>query len=327
MNVSTDRLFISTGQINRAKNQAAGIAPTPPPYVQSRRTFDGGPPLNQTQITAHDLTRKPAYGYGRGRGGYHRGNPAHGGYRVGKPPTHRHRTLVLNGTTAGNFADDAASAPTSASTSASTAVSSPSWVTKNDRHLQLINTSIYQEHADARTKAIEQTRLQQLRQKEHRERNRLMNHLASSGYPSDVSTDSTSAPFNEIMVDGIKFAVVKGGSKLVKLSGTFRLFNHSPLCQFVRSSADSLVDRRCECRKAYPQGCHGRRRQILPYQERQHVSAGSCPGPAVCRPFRRWTTADSGKLQTIRSREQGQRSLQQILNYGYLFLSVPLLVS
>lgn len=66
---------------------------------------------------------------------------------------------------------------------------------------------------------MEQTRLQRLRHKENRERNRLMNHLTSSGSPSAVSTDPTSAPVYEIVVDGIKFAVVKGGSKLVKVPG------------------------------------------------------------------------------------------------------------
>lgn len=169
-----------------------------------------------------DLTGNPAYGYGRGRGGYYRGNATRGGYRVAKPPTHRHRTLVLNSATPSNSGDD------STSTSVSTSASSPAWVTKSDRHLQLINTNIYQEHADARAKAIEQTRLQRLRQKENRERNLLMNHLTSSGFPSAVSTDPTSAPVYEITVDGIKFAVVKGGSKLVKVPGAIRPYEPPP---------------------------------------------------------------------------------------------------
>lgn len=211
-------IFLSiTGQINRAKNQAAGITPAPPSYVPTRRAFDRSPLLFSNRTTEHDLTRKPAYGHSRGRGGYYRGSIGRGGYRVGKPPTHRHRSLVLNGATPSNPAED--SGPVSTSTSSSASASSPSWVTKSDRHLQLINTSIYQEHADARAKAIEQTRLQHMRQKENRERNRLMNHLTRSGVTSAVSTDPTSAPLYEIMVDGIKFAVVKGGSKLVKVPG------------------------------------------------------------------------------------------------------------
>lgn len=39
-NLSSHLFLSGIGQINRAKNQAAGIAPTPPPYVPSRRTFD-----------------------------------------------------------------------------------------------------------------------------------------------------------------------------------------------------------------------------------------------------------------------------------------------
>ncbi|CAN8098643.1 unnamed protein product [Discula destructiva] len=202
-----DQISHLAGQINRAKNQHAGIAPTLPVTY--------GPSLAPAYVRGR--------GRGRGGGGHHRGNPASGGYRIAKPPVHRHKTLVLNGATAPNSSEADAAAGASGSTN------SLSWVTKNDRHLQLINTNIYQEHADARTKAIEQTRLQHLRHKEHRERKRLMNHLASSGYSSAASTDPhSSAPVYEIVVDGIKFAVVKGGSKLVKLPGDTNAMKQTP---------------------------------------------------------------------------------------------------
>lgn len=58
-----------------------------------------------------------------------------------------------------------------------------------------------------------------MRHRESQERNRFLNHLHSAAYPSAVATDHTIAPVYEILVDGIKFAVVKGGSKLVKLPG------------------------------------------------------------------------------------------------------------
>lgn len=169
--------------------------------------------------TTEDLTSNPstapAYGRGRGAGGYYPGNPTRGGYRVAKAPVpHRHKTLVLNTTTTApnNAGDDAASA-------VNVSGPSPSWVTKTDRHMQLINGTIYQEHAEARTRAIEQTRVENLRQKENRERNRFLTHLNTSGYPSTRSTNPSSASTYEIDVNGVKFAVVKGGSKLLKLPG------------------------------------------------------------------------------------------------------------
>lgn len=152
------------------------------------------------------MRNPPAYS----RGGYYRGR-GRGGYRVGKPPVHRHRTLVLNGTSGPGSSNDAAPAPNGAP---------PSWVSRTDRHLQLINTNVYQEQTEARTKAMEQTRLQRQQQEESRERSHFLNHIRQTGNPSSsVSTDSRSSPVYEIVVDGIRFAVAKNGSKLVKLSG------------------------------------------------------------------------------------------------------------
>lgn len=207
-------LFVCTGQINRHKNQQAGLLPTPSPtYGPSRRRF----PSPSTQ----SLPREPSTDEKRdasahARGGHYRGHHPYstrGGYRVGKAPAHRHRTLVLNGTSGVNtVASDAAPASDA---------SSPSWVTKNDRHLQLINSSVYQEQAEARNKAIEQTRLRKLQHKENRERSQFMSHLRQTANPSLAYTNPTSAPVYEIVVDGVKFAVVKGGSKLVKLPGAY----------------------------------------------------------------------------------------------------------
>lgn len=205
LNIHTNCLLRVTGQINRAKNQQAGVVPAPMPTYDSSSTFSSMPShLNEHTIDA--IRHPPAYGRG---GGFYRGR-GRGGYRVGKPPTHRHRTLVLNGTLSAN---------TLTNDTASSSVSSPSFVTRNDRHLQLINTNVYQEQTEARTKAIEQTRQQKLLQKEKRERFRFMNHLRQTGNFPAASTDSTSAPAYQIDVDGINFAVVKNGSKLIKLPG------------------------------------------------------------------------------------------------------------
>lgn len=170
-----------------------------------------------------NMRRQPtAYG----RGGYYSGRasypvPARGGYRVGKTPVHRHRTLVLNGS-------NTSSPITPVSDSASPAnPACPSWISKTDRHLQLINTSIYQEQTEARVKAIEQTRLQKLQKKENEERARFLNHLQRSGSSSQVATTPNAAPTYEVLVNGVKFAVVRNGSKLVKLPGASNGFHDS----------------------------------------------------------------------------------------------------
>lgn len=187
--------------------------PSPQFHGPSRRTLHPFP-IRSTRFIITDATYdSKAYGRGGQYRGHHPYSPR-GGYRVGKPPVHRHRTLVLNGTSG-------QSTPASDTASGSDNGQTSSWVSKNDRHLQLINSSIYQEQSEARTKAIEQTRTQKLRQRENRERSQFMNHLRQTGSTAAASTDAPSGPAYEITVEGIRFAVVKNGSKLVKLPGVY----------------------------------------------------------------------------------------------------------
>lgn len=186
-----EQISLLAGQINRAKHQQAGLAQatnaTPSPFSSP------------------------------GRGGYHRGRhhytaTGRAGYRVAKP-VHRHRSLVLNNPAATNNTSQAAGPVADDSSSSS------SWVTRNDRHLQLINSSVFHEQSEARARAMQQTRLQKQQEKEHRERVKLMNHLKHTAQPSTASVNPTSAPSYEIMVEGVRFRVANNGSKLVKLPG------------------------------------------------------------------------------------------------------------
>jgi hypothetical protein len=129
-------------------------------------------------------------------------------------PVYRNRTLILNGGSQHNQSGDADSGATSdASTS--------SWVTKNDRHLQLINSNVYKKDAEARTLAIEQTRRQKLAQRDKQERAKLINHLnrmVNSGVFGTANQQTTAGKY-EIAVQGVRFVVAKNGSKLVKVPG------------------------------------------------------------------------------------------------------------
>ncbi len=137
-------------------------------------------------------------------------------------PVYRNRTLILNGGPQQGQPGDADSGATSdASTS--------SWVTKNDRHLQLINSSVYKKDAPARTAALEQTRRQKLALRDKQERAKLISHLNrmvnSGGFgPANQQTPSTDK--YEIAVQGVRFVVAKNGSKLVKAPGALPPHTH-----------------------------------------------------------------------------------------------------
>ncbi|KAK3395647.1 hypothetical protein B0T20DRAFT_419446 [Sordaria brevicollis] len=193
------------GQINQHKNQQAGLVPS------SQTTY--APSHHRTSVESQNSSRASIDGHQDSgysgswrhqRGGYP--YPTRGHH---PKPVHRHRTLVLNGASASQ--QGKAGQPSSGATSDS---STSSWVSKNDRHLQIINSSVYQKEAEARTRAIEQTLRQKQQQKNNLERSKLISHLHRAG------NRSTAVPNQyELTVQGIRFAVTKNGSKLVKIPG------------------------------------------------------------------------------------------------------------
>ncbi|KAI5926123.1 hypothetical protein F4810DRAFT_655404 [Camillea tinctor] len=149
---------------------------------------------------------------------YHRPAPyPHASYRGGRgrpAPTYRNRTLVLNG-------QNRSASSTPNEENAPLEPTTPSWVTKNDRHLQLINSSVYEKETKQRATAIEETNRQQKLQRDNREKERFMNSIRQIGSSPAIGlpSTSTSATPYEITVDGIRFQVVQQGSKLIKTPG------------------------------------------------------------------------------------------------------------
>ncbi|KAF4627934.1 hypothetical protein G7Y89_g10223 [Cudoniella acicularis] len=149
------------------------------------------------------------------------------GYRGGRPvATHRNRTLVLNGSSSTPTTPDPEEIQNkNLENSAMNATNSgAAWVTKKDRHLQLINTSIFEKESQNRAKAIEETRKQKLAQRDLREKTKFTRHLqrvAGTAFtPSSLQKHPGSSIGNyEINVQGIQFRVAKSGSKLVKVPG------------------------------------------------------------------------------------------------------------
>ncbi|KAJ4220088.1 hypothetical protein NW759_007714 [Fusarium solani] len=199
------------GQINRHKNQQAGVRSQPSHHPAHHRS---------------NTYRNASSPY-----------PARS-HRVARPPAaHHHRTLQLN----------AANSPSSRSAS-SGAETPPGWVSKTDRHRQLINANVYEKETQNRAKAIEQTRQRKIsghRQREKAQFDEFMKHKASA---SNAQTNSTGR--NELSVEGIQFRVVDGGKKLVKVSDAPNNFSRTPKSaiiagvKFYRTKTGNLVANR-----------------------------------------------------------------------------------
>ncbi|KAL4872302.1 hypothetical protein BDV12DRAFT_162719 [Aspergillus spectabilis] len=193
------------GQINRFKN---GNAPTHSPHN------------SELQPGPH-VSRHTSY---RGRPGWapYRGRP----YGRGRPVApHRHRTLVLN-----NSATPASQSATppggmAIDTDETSRPATPNaWVTKHARHMQLINSAVYDKEAQKRVKALEETRKAKAQKKAHIEQAKVLQFAQGVGrqYPSNsapqVSAASELPGEYQIILNDVPFRVSRGGGKLIRVS-------------------------------------------------------------------------------------------------------------
>lgn len=132
---------------------------------------------------------------------------------------HRNRTLVLN--------NKAGALPTIQPTTNAViseigkgvepTQTSNGWITKRDRHMQLINTSVYDKETQARNKAIEETRKQKYQRRDQREKQKIERHMnALTAY---TGLGPATASVHEITINGLRFQVIDGGSKLARIRG------------------------------------------------------------------------------------------------------------
>ncbi|KEZ44317.1 hypothetical protein SAPIO_CDS3284 [Scedosporium apiospermum] len=200
------RISQLAGQINRHKNQSPGVQSVP--NSQHRCPYPSTRPnkpvptycVAKPQKTVNPYGSRPSSPYARG-----------GGPRPRPGVQHRHRSLVLNAQaqpTAGN--DDGSSSSGQQST----------WISKTDRHLQLINSSIYEKDSQARAKAIAETQQQKLQRQDEKEKAKLKHFLVSgaAGPATTRYVNNTTGAF-ELDIEGIRFRVSKDGGKLVKVPG------------------------------------------------------------------------------------------------------------
>jgi len=86
--------------------------------------------------------------------------------------------------------------------------------------MQLINPAIYEKQSQERARAIEETRKLKLKQKDEREKLKLSKHLQHLDGSATPHTPNIRTTQNyEIGIQGIRFRVMKDGSKLVKVDG------------------------------------------------------------------------------------------------------------
>ncbi|KAG9237268.1 hypothetical protein BJ875DRAFT_454220 [Amylocarpus encephaloides] len=206
-----------TGQINRHKNNRGTEHRTYTPTA-SASIHPSGETLQSSKHNTYSRA------YPQANAGWRGGHPARG-YRVGKAPIHRNRTLVLNGGTATPpTADPLDMNMNAVEQNFNAPIVEPAWVSKQDRHLQLINTSIFEKDSQVRAKAMEETRKLKALVRDAREKTKLTRHLQRAASSPHVFSGrqfkpGTTTAAYEINVQGIQFRVAQNGSKLVKVPG------------------------------------------------------------------------------------------------------------
>jgi hypothetical protein len=115
----------------------------------------------------------------------------------------RHRTLIVNQLPPAEGSTQDTAAPATSS----------QWVQKRDRHMQLINASVFEERAQARQKDIRETKNKRIVERQMKrdkiERTKLYAFLQRKGQG------------NQISVCGILYRVTAQGNKLEKFQGIF----------------------------------------------------------------------------------------------------------
>ena len=147
--------------------------------------------------TAWRPRRIAPYPHKRGRGG-----------RVA-PISHRHRSLVLNNKT---------SQPSGPINENEQSGQKEGYITKHDRHMQLINTSIYDQKTQQRNKAIQETRQQKFINGDQQETQKVQQHI-------HANASRAANGLHHIIINGIQYSVINGGTKLERVRGKFGFYS------------------------------------------------------------------------------------------------------
>jgi len=208
------QIWHGKGSINLHRSQASVASKAEQDYSKPRQHSNSSNPASWRSA------RLAPYSQDRGRAGRHGTNPR------------RNRSLVLNNVTQSSTPKDLTQSPASAIDGACRSDGDPEsgpmqsatgWVTKHDRHMQLINSSVFDKETQIRNKAIDQTRRQRALQRDQREKYKINKHLRGlvghAGRSSAIPTVTVSPIVHEIQLEGLRFHVMEGGSKLARIRG------------------------------------------------------------------------------------------------------------
>ncbi|KAL8733977.1 MAG: hypothetical protein Q9166_001738 [cf. Caloplaca sp. 2 TL-2023] len=146
--------------------------------------------------------------YGRGRGAYrpHRGN----------------LSLVLN-RRASESQVPQTSDPPAKNITTEPPQTAAAYVTSNGRHRQCINASVLAKVTEQRKRAIEESQHRKAQKNDQWERQRMHQYMLALDAKQDSSLaqgfTQVSSKAHEVMIDGLSFRVLKGGSKLARIYG------------------------------------------------------------------------------------------------------------
>lgn len=137
---------------------------------------------------------------------------------------HRNRTLVLNKSKSHSqvYNDFGEVSTGSTANTFKSENDDYKWVTKNDRHRQLIASSVFDKETQLRKLALDETRRQKVLQRDQWEKSTLEKHLrgldaAAAAQSSTASSYDATSTIHRININGLSFEVVNGGSKLSRI--------------------------------------------------------------------------------------------------------------
>ncbi|KAG9627140.1 hypothetical protein KCU64_g18438, partial [Aureobasidium melanogenum] len=193
---------LAAGRINQQRQ--SGSALTTPTYAPPAGRGSGYYPRGRGAGWAGQHAPDRYAPYHQPRGFSHK--PAYA-------PSYRNRSLVVN-----SSVGSPASQPASPATPAPT--SSDKFVSKRDRHMQLINTSVYDQKTQQRQLEIEATLREKQRLRDMKEKARVMGafqpqQTASTTY--GVSPSAGTDAVRDIQINNLRFRVAADGSKLIRM--------------------------------------------------------------------------------------------------------------
>ncbi|KAL8798004.1 MAG: hypothetical protein Q9182_007034 [Xanthomendoza sp. 2 TL-2023] len=128
--------------------------------------------------------------------------------------------------------------------------SEATYITTNGRHMQYINASILPQVTERRKRAIKESQHRKSLTNDRWERQRMHQYLVALGTKKDGSvtqgSPQASIKVHEIMIEGLGFRVLKGGSKLARVYGPSDTLRSTPKranvqgVTFVRSKGGNL---------------------------------------------------------------------------------------